>query len=61
MQDQLSISFAGKAEGELAICSPIIWGDEANYTSRIVWKITADDTLYYVDAYSGTVLGSRSL
>ncbi|MBQ8599442.1 MAG: hypothetical protein IJ411_04930, partial [Oscillospiraceae bacterium] len=61
VQDQLSITFATKAEGELAICSPIIWGDEANYTSRIVWKITADDTLYYVDAYSGTVLGSRSL
>ena len=61
VQDQLSITFSGKAEGELVVCSPIIWGDEANYTSRIVWKITVDDMLYYVDSYSGTVLGSRSL
>lgn len=60
VQDELSLTFEQKAKSELAVCSPIIWGDEANYTSRVVWNVTADGVLYYVDAYSGDVLGSRA-
>ena len=61
VQDQLSLTFEQKAKAELSICSPIAWGDDANFTSRIVWNVTADGVLYYVDAYSGDVLGSRTL
>ena len=61
VQDQLSLTFEEKAKAELSICSPIAWGDDANFTSRIVWNVTADGVLYYVDAYSGDVLGSRTL
>lgn len=61
VQDELSLTFEQKAQAELSVCSPIVWGDEANYTSRIVWTVTADGVLYYVDAYSGDVLGSKTL
>ena len=61
VQDQLSLTFEQKAKAELSICSPIAWGDDANFTSRIVWNVTADGVIYYVDAYSGDVLGSRTL
>lgn len=61
VQDQLSVTFSNEAEGELAVCSPIQWGDASNYTSRIVWKITADAMLYFVDAYSGSVLGQLAV
>jgi len=61
VQDELSLTFTEQAEAELAVCSPLIWDDMGNYTSRIVWKLTADDMLYYVDAYSGDVLGSIDL
>ena len=61
VQDKMSINFEQKAKATLAVCSPIVWGDEANFTSRIVWTVTADNMLYYIDAYSGDVLGSRAL
>ncbi len=61
VQDKLSIAFEETASSELAVCSPIAWDDEANFTSRIVWKVTADGVLYYVDAYSGDVLGKKAL
>ena len=61
VQDKMSINFEQQAKATLAVCSPIIWGDEANFTSRIVWTVTADNMLYYIDAYSGDVLGSRAL
>lgn len=61
VQDELSLTFEQKAKAELSVCSPIAWGDEANFTSRIVWTVTADGVLYYVDAYSGDVLGSKTL
>ena len=61
VQDKMSINFEQKAKATLAVCSPIVWGDEANFTSRIVWTVTADNMLYYIDAYSGDVLGSRTL
>ena len=61
VQDKMSISFEQQAKATLAVCSPIVWGDEANFTSRIVWTVTADNMLYYIDAYSGDVLGSRAL
>lgn len=57
VQDQLLLTFEEQAKAELVVASPILWGDEENYTSRIVWKVTADHMLYYVDAYSGDVLG----
>ena len=55
VQDSKSVVFKGKVSTELAVCSPIAWGDEENYTSRVVWKILADGILYYVDAYNGDV------
>ena len=61
VQDKMSINFEQQAKATLAVCSPIVWGDEANFTSRIVWTVTADNMLYYIDAYSGDVLGSRAL
>ncbi len=61
LQDELSLTFTEKAEAKLAVCSPLLWDDLGNYTSRIVWKITADDMLYFVDAYSGDLLGSKDL
>ena len=61
VQDKMSVTFQSKAECELAVCSPIAWGDTANYTSRIVWKVEADGVRYYVDAYSGSVLGTMEL
>lgn len=61
VQDKLSMTFEEDAKAELAVCSPIAWGDEANFTSRIVWKVTADAVVYYVDAYSGDVLGNTKL
>lgn len=61
VQDALSAVFQSKAEAELTVCSPIIWGDEDNYTSRVVWKVTADNVQYFVDAYSGSVLGTQEL
>ena len=61
VQDKMSINFEQKAKATLAVCSPIVWGDEANFTSRIVWTVAADNMLYYIDAYSGDVLGSRAL
>ncbi len=61
VQDKLSLTFEQKAKAQLTICSPIIWGDEANFTSRIVWTVAADGMVYYVDAFSGDVLGSRTL
>ena len=60
-KNKMSINFEQKAKATLAVCSPIVWGDEANFTSRIVWTVTADNMLYYIDAYSGDVLGSRAL
>ncbi len=61
VQDELSITFEEKAETQLAVCSPISWGDSENYTSRLVWKVTADGRLYYVDVASGDILGSVNL
>lgn len=61
VQDELLLTFQEKAEAELAVCSPLLWDDAGNYTSRIVWKVTADGILYYVDAYSGDLLGSKEL
>lgn len=58
VQDKLLITFIGEAEAVLTISSPLVWGDEENYTSRIVWKVTADNAQYYVDAYNGDVLGT---
>ena len=58
VQDELLITFVDEAEAELEISSPLVWGDEGNYTSRIVWRVTADDVQYYVDAYNGDVLGT---
>lgn len=55
LQDAKSLVFKKKVSAELAVCSPIVWGDEENYTSRVVWKILGDGVLYYVDAYSGDV------
>lgn len=61
VQDELSLTFSSKAEAELVVCSPLLWDDRGNYTSRVVWKVAADDMLYYVDAYSGDLLGSNDL
>lgn len=61
VQDELLLTFHTKAEAELAVCSPLLWDDFGNYTSRIVWKVVADEVLYYVDAYSGDLLGSKDL
>ncbi len=61
VQDELSVTFEEEAETQLSIGSPIAWGDSENYTSRILWKVTADGSLYYVDPYSGDVLGSIEL
>lgn len=58
VQDKLLITFIGEADAKLMVGSPLVWGDEENYTSRILWKVTADNAQYYVDAYSGDVLGT---
>ncbi len=58
VQDELLITFVDEADAELRISSPLVWGDAENYTSRIVWRVTADDVQYYVDAYNGDVLGT---
>ena len=47
--------YQGKAE--LIVSSPLVWGEKDNYTSRIVWKVTAGESIFYVDAYSDAVLG----
>ena len=61
VQDELLLTFEEKAEAKLLVCSPLLWDDLGNYTSRIVWKVTADGMLYYVDAYNGDLLGSKQL
>ncbi len=53
LQDQLALNFDKKTEPELKICSPIIWGDEENYTSRIMWTVKFEGKTYYMDAVSG--------
>lgn len=57
VKDQEQLDLGAKAQAELCICSPIVWGDEANYTSRVVWKVTIGEDTYFADAYSGSLLG----
>ncbi len=60
LQDQLALTFDKKTEPELKVCSPIIWGDEENYTSRIMWTVTFEGKTYYADVVSGDLKGMVS-
>lgn len=61
LEEEPAAFAARKAKPELIVSSPFVWGEQENYTSRIVWKLQGDRMVYYVDAYNGNILGKLSI